>query len=826
MEKQYDHQTEQSRIRKLWEEQKTYQFNPGGQLFSIDTPPPTVSGNLHIGHIFSYTQTDIIARYKRMQGFNVFYPFGFDDNGLPTERYVEKKRDIAAWKMSRSEFIKICLEETLTVEEQFKALWQRIGLSVDWEYLYSTISDSTRKISQEFFIELYKKGFAYRKNEPALYCTLCRTSVAQAELDDVEKPSTFNDVVFKDTDGNELIVATTRPELLPSDVALLYHPNDIRYQHLYGRRAIVPIFGQEIPILPDDTVIKEKGSGLVMVSTFGDKMDIAWFKKHKLPYRPMIGLDGKFLESAGILAGLTVPVAREKVIEELKKIDALRNQQSIMHAVNVHERCKREIEYVMLPQWFLNILSYKKELIAAADSVEWYPAHMKIRYVNWVENLSWDWGLSRQRFFGIPFPTWHCTKCGHVILADIKQLPIDPQETPYNGSCPQCKSDEIVPDKDVMDTWNTSSLTPYLCYALYAKTTDNVFQKAVDDKFIPMSMRPQAHDIIRTWAFDTIVKVWMHNNDIPWRSIVISGHVLAAAKEKISKSKENAKSSPEAILDQYNADAVRYWTASGALGTDITFSEDQIKIGQRLITKLWNAFRFIDEHKEAVDNVTAEIKGVLNQWLLHRATETFTGYKEAFDRNEFGLALDRIEKFFWHDFCDNYLEIVKDQLFHPEQYDAHAVQLTKQTLYVMGLRILQLYAPYLPFVTETLYQDIYRSTVGTPSLHQTKFGKVQTSFVYKQSIDIMQILLAIIAQARRLKTEKQLSLKTPLKELHVYLPANDLDQELIKAQEQLIKGVCQAEKVTFAMSEGPKSELVASGDLWIAHINLNDMALP
>lgn len=825
MEKQYDHRLAEAQAQELWKKEQTYQTPQGNEpLYSIDTPPPTVSGNLHIGHIFSYTQTDIIARYKRLQGFRVFYPFGFDDNGLPTERYVEKKRDIAAFKMSRSEFIKICLEETHAAEEQFKDLWQKIGLSADWNNTYSTISDTTRKLSQESFIELYKKGFIYRKNEPALYCTTCRTSVAQAELDDVEKPSTFNDVVFKDNFGNELIVATTRPELLPSVVALLYHPNDIRYQNLRDRQAIVPIFGQTVPILPDEGVIKDKGTGLVMVSTFGDKTDILWFKKHNLPYRPAIGLDGKFNAASGILAGLSVANARPLVLEELKKIDALRNQQAIMHSVNVHERCKKEIEYLMLPQWFLNILSYKKEFIALGDQVKWYPAHMKSRYTNWVENLGWDWGLSRQRFFGIPFPAWHCAQCHEILLASIDQLPIDPQETPYPGACPKCGSSEITPDKDVMDTWNTSSITPYICYSLYAHTTDNVFTSADAQKFIPMSMRPQAHDIIRTWAFDTIVKVWMHNNTIPWFNIVISGHVLSGEKEKLSKSKGNANLSPQNLLEQHPADAIRYWTASGALGSDVAFSEAQIKIGQRLITKLWNAFLFIREH-------TANIKldepynpeeslGLANEWLLHEASVTFTRYTADFERHEFGLALDWIEKFFWTSFCDNYLEIIKDQLFKPENYPAEQVAATRWTLYQVGLRILQWYAPYLPHVTETIYAHLYKPQVTISSLHITTFEKIQAPFTFEQSAQIMKMLIEIIGHVRRLKTEKQLSLKTPLSTLHISLPNPSEYNPFLMEHEQLLRGVCQAESIKWDTAMAQPS-IVPHEQAWVAHVVLS-----
>ncbi|BDC35239.1 hypothetical protein Noda2021_11970 [Candidatus Dependentiae bacterium Noda2021] len=564
MEKQYNHQTTEKQLQELWQSQQLYAAeNNAGPLYSIDTPPPTVSGNLHIGHVFSYTQTDIVARYKRMNGFSVFYPFGFDDNGLATERFVEKKLNISAHRMARSEFIKLCLQASHDAEGEFKQLWQSIGLSVDWTKSYSTISPLVRKLSQLSFIDLYEKGFVYRKNEPALYCAQCRTSVAQAELDDAEKDAFFNDIVFKDEHGNDLIIGTTRPELLYSVVALLYNPDDVRYMHLKNKQAIVPIYGHQVPILPDEKVEIEKGTGLVMVATFGDKTDIEWFKKFQFPYRQSVGLDGKWTAQTGVLAGLSAFHAREKILKELADHGLLLQQKAIKHSVNVHERCKKEIEYVLISQWFLNILDHKKKFIELADQIQWFPPYMKVRYQNWVENIGWDWCLSRQRFYGIPFPVWHCSDCAEIIISEQQNLPVDPQETSYHKPCPICGSSNIIPDTDVMDTWNTSSITPYICYALYNENYDNVFNDAVSEQFIPMGMRPQAHDIIRTWAFYTIVKAWMHNKTIPWSNIVISGHVLTTAKEKISKSQGGDSRTPQKLLEQFSADSIRYWTASG-----------------------------------------------------------------------------------------------------------------------------------------------------------------------------------------------------------------------------------------------------------------------
>lgn len=820
LDQRYDAQATESQLRTQWADQNIYapEQNPGSR-FTIDTPPPTVSGSLHIGHIFSYTQTDIIARYKRMQGHSVVYPFGFDDNGLPTERFVEKKTGIRAHQVGRSAFIKTCLEQTGEVEALFKTLWQRMGLSVNWEYEYSTISAPVRRLSQASFLDLLKKGFAYRRQEPALYCTECRTSVAQAELDDAELPSTFNEIAFTDAQGNQLLIATTRPELLPACVAVMVHPDDARYQHLIGTQVTVPIFNFIVPVLADELVKPDKGTGVVMCCTFGDNTDIIWFKKHNLPFKSAIGLDGKMTPLAGEFAGLKVAEARIRTLEQLKQQNLLISQKQIMHNVAVHERCKKEIEYTVLNQWFISILPHKAALIAQADKIAWYPAFMKTRYVNWVENLGWDWCISRQRLFGIPFPVWHCTSCQAVIPAAVGQLPIDPQETPYNGTCPQCKGTALVPDTDVMDTWNTSALTPYINYELISgKKVTFTDQDFGIDGLLPMSMRPQAHDIIRTWAFYTIARAWMHHGTIPWQNIIISGHVLSDQKDKLSKSKGNAALTPEHLLQQYSADIIRYWTASGSLGHDVPFSDNQLKIGQKLTTKLWNAFRFIQLNCTQTPPKTYSAPlGALNEWILTQASACFSAYREALDKSEFGAALAALERFFWNDFCDNYLELIKDQLFKPERYAAQAVDATRWTLYTVGLRILQLYAPYLPYITDSLFCALY-AQVGK-SIHQTKYADVQIPAAYPESVHALQSILHIVSQVRKLKSEQNLSLKTEIKQLTI-VATEGASHKLIKAHEQLLAGVLSIE--AFVYEHGTPTQFIEqrNNELWYATVSI------
>ena len=817
MEKRYDQSGAEIAAQTLWNEKGTYAIeNSRGKPYTIDTPPPTVSGALHIGHIFSYTQADIIARHKRMNGYAVLYPFGFDDNGLPTERFVEKKEDVRAHEMTRSEFIALCIRESKKAAEGFKQVWQKMGLSIDWTKTYSTISDRTRHISQLSFIELYKKGFVYRQHEPALYCTVCRTSVAQAELDDKQEETVFNNILFTDYQGNPITIATTRPELIPSCVAIVFNPHDTRYQYLEGTHVSVPLFNLQVPVYSDELVSIEKGSGLVMVCTFGDKNDIAWYKKFNLPYRQSIGNDGKCTKLAGFLEGMKVEQARQAIIEKLREHNLLTSQETISHAVSIHERCKKEIEFIILSQWFVKIIPYKKELLALADHVNWYPSFMKTRYIDWVTNLSWDWCISRQRFYGIPFPAWHCKDCNYIIIATPDQLPIDPQESHYNQSCPQCSSSHIVADTDVMDTWNTSSLTPYLCADLANHNQTFSFDDAQIKQFLPMSMRPQAHDIIRTWAFDTLLKVWMHNNEVPWKDIVISGHVLSGQKTKLSK-KEGTNLVPEKLLAQYPADAIRYWTASGRLGQDTMFTPDQLKIGTRLITKLWNAFIFTQPHITQLENPAQKPNEIemIDKWVLHQISLAQETYQKYMEQHEFSLALAVMEQFFWNDFCDNYLELIKNRLFNPELYTSNQVYSTQWTLYHVGLRVLQLFAPYLPHITETIYQELYIVHEKTASLHQTQFAT--ELFRFPSGSHNIELVIKVVILVRKLKTERQLSLKTPL---HIITITSSSQATIAALNEQgeLLRGTTQAEQVICTISEESATTVQEINGQWHVHL--------
>ncbi|MEK6913065.1 MAG: valine--tRNA ligase, partial [Nanoarchaeota archaeon] len=534
--------------KRLWEKEGVYKFELKSKkkIFSIDTPPPTVSGRMHIGHACSYSQGDFIARFMRMNGFNVFYPFGTDDNGLPTERLVEKSKGVKAKEMPRQEFIKLCMSFLKEELPAFVQDWKNIGISCDWDMKYSTIDDNSRKIAQWSFLDLYSKGRMYRKDAPAMWCPECRTGVAQVEVQDKEIDSMFNDILFKI--GNENVkVATTRPELLPACVAVFYHPDDARYKKFKGKKAKVPLFNFEVPIMEDKRVDIKKGTGIVMCCTFGDQTDMEWQKAYNLPIKIAILENGKMSYLAGKYEGMFIKEARREILNDLREQRLLINQTPIKHFVNVHERCGTEIEFVKSKQWFVKYLDLKSYLLKWGKELNWHPEFMRHRYDNWVNGLQWDWLVSNQRYFGVAFPVWYCEKCGEVILAKESQLPVEPiKDKPPVVKCPKCHSDKIIPETDVLNTWFTSSMSPQLAI-------QHVKDENARKKLFPMNLRLQAHEIISFWLFNTVVKSRLHFKKNPWKDTAISGFVTMKG-EKMSKSKGNAVS-PQEVMEKYGADA-------------------------------------------------------------------------------------------------------------------------------------------------------------------------------------------------------------------------------------------------------------------------------
>jgi valyl-tRNA synthetase len=839
----YDAAEAERRWQDIWASERLYEFDPADPRppFAIDTPPPTVSGTIHIGHVYSYVQAEAMARFWRMQGRNVYYPFGFDDNGLPTERFVEKLRGIRARDLSRPEFIATCLQVSREFEDRFETFWRGLGMSVDWRLRYSTIDPAARRISQWSFIDLYRKGLVYRAQSPNPWCIECQTAIAQAEMEDAERTTTFYTLAFGLADerrktkdeslqpnehpssfvlrpSSTLQIATTRPELLPACVAVFIHPEDARFTQLIGQMAIVPLFGRAVPILADAAVDPSKGSGAVMCCTFGDTTDVAWWRAHNLPLIPLVTRQGRLSADGGPYADLSLAEARKRILADMRDAGLLLAERPAEQTVRVHERCKTPLEILETQQWFIRVLDAKEALLAAGRQIAWRPEYMRARYEHWVENLAWDWCISRQRFYGVPFPVWHCDQCGAIILADEAQLPIDPSADPPPRAC-ACGNTELRPDPDVMDTWATSSLSPQIAARMFENPE-------LYRQLFPMQMRPQAHDNIRVWAFYTIAKSHYHFGTIPWETLMISGHGLDPSGHKISKSRASASSGPEALIARYGADPVRYWACGGALGADRPINEDEMRQGARLVTKLWNAARFIglqiadcrlqiEEHnlQSTIYNLQWADRALLSwlQRLIARTTTSFQSY-------EYAVACEATERFFWGTLCDNYLEWVKGRLYDGSEQERSAAQ---ATLYQTLLTILKLFAPILPHVTEEIYQHLYGGSsghtagaaTGFRSIHTSAWPQANPALIDEPAEQVGAALLAITGGARRFKSARKLGLGAELAGLAIIVENEDMRRALEQSRAD-IRSVTRAREITFAAQPDERFEQLEPG-LWI-----------
>ncbi len=764
MEGKYDALKTEKKWQEYWKKQKIFAFNSKSKktVFSLDTPPPTVSGEMHIGHAFGYSQADFVMRYKRMQGFNIFYPFGFDDNGLPTERYVEKKLGVRATSMSRQKFIKLCLKETKEAEKELIKDFMSIGLSPDWSLHYRTIDDWSQKVSQRSFIDLYKKGVEYRKESPTLWCPKCETAVAQIELEDKQAKTFFNDIIFHTLSGRKIIISTTRPELLPACVAVFVHPDDKKNKKLVGEELIVPLFDFRVPVLADQRVDLKKGSGVVMCCTFGDQNDMEWYMAHKLPLKIAINKSGRMTKIAGRYAGLKVKETRERIVQDLKDAGLLAGQEEIVHDVKVHERCGIPFEILNSKQWYIKYTDMKKELLAAGKKLDWHPSHMRNRYDNWVKGAQWDWCISRQRFYGIPFPVWYC-KCGEVILAEDSQLPVDPTNDQPKKPCHKCGSKDFTPEKDVMDTWTTSALTPMIAL------------KWVEDpkffgKMFPMSLRSNGHDIITFWLFRTLLKGLLHEDKIPWGAAMINGWVLDPKGKKMSKSKGNTVN-PRKVLDKFGADAFRFFAASAKLGEDTPYREKEVVSGKKTITKLWNLSKFCITHLKDYKPGPKPKLTLVDEWVLSKLQEVIETATQGFERYDFSKDKSAVDNFMWSVFASNYLEMVKYRLYG----NLSSKKAAQYTLYKVLLDVLKLFAPIMPHVTEELYQTFFKKHEKEESIHLTNWPK--TSKRNKEAEKVGDLSVEIVSAVRKFKNHAQKSLKEPVK---IVIQASSNDRALLE----------------------------------------------
>lgn len=786
----YNPAKEEAKWQKFWQENATFKFDQKSDrtVYSIDTPPPTVSGKMHLGHSFSYSQQDFIARYQRMTGKNVFYPFGTDDNGLPTQLLIEKTKKVRAKKMGRVEFTKLCME-TLANELRPKYIedWKRIGMSCDWDIFYTTINEHSRTISQRSFIELFKKQRAYRKFAPAMVCPKCRTAISQVELEDLNRTSMLNHFNCEVEGGKTITIATTRPELMMACIAITVHPADDRYKNLVGKKAKLPATDLWVPILADDLTKMEFGTGAVYWCPFGDSADVEFVAKHpELNVCHIMNPDGRLNENAGKYAGMKSAEAREAVLEDWKAAGAIVKQEPTEQVVNVHERCGTPIEFVAMKQWFIKFLDLKKKWLERGEELNWYPEHMKNRYDNWVRGLKWDWNISRQIFFGVPFPVWYSKKNGAVILPDDDQLPVDPT-TDKPSTLPEGHTyDDIEPETDIINTWATSSMSPQLAINL-------VEDEAMRKRLYPMDLRPQAHDIISFWLFNTVVKAQLHYDSLPWKNVAISGWALDPKGKKMSKSKGNVIE-PQKIVEKYSADALRFWAASAKLGDDIPFQEKDVATGQKLINKLYNASKFAFMQVEGFDKDSKPTLGVLDRAVLSKLQTVVESATENFEKYDYSKPRSDTEQFFWHVFCDQYLELVKDRFYNDDRTGQRD---SAQFVLFHALRtVLKLFAPIMPHITEELYHKYYIGEDNKESIHTSDWpSAVGTKDVDAEAV--ADTVFEIINAARKFKSEKQVSLNKPIK---ASIKAN-----LTKAQFDEIKadliGTIRATEVSFKTAQ-------------------------
>ena len=793
----YDPDAAEPHWQQEWVENETFAYpeetaDPD-TAFAIDTPPPTVSGSLHWGHVYGSILQDITARFHRMSGSDVLFPFGYDDNGIASERLTESELDIRHQDFERREFQAKCREVCREYEADFTEKMQGVGVSIDWNNTYRTISPEVQRVSQLSFVDLYDQGREYREEAPAIWCPDCETAISQVETEDATQDSHFNDIAFEVVGAESapdlpdtFTISTTRPELLPACVAVFVHPDDDENQHLMGEQARVPLFDHEVPIIADERVDMETGSGIVMSCTFGDQNDIEWYKAHDLDLRVAIDESGHMTDLAGKYSGMRAAVgARDAIVEDLEDAGVLEDRWAIEHTVNVHERCGVGVEFLVTEQWYVEVLDKTDEYLAAGREMQWFPDKMFSRYEHWVEGLQWDWCISRQRSSGIPFPVWYCTECNEEVVADKADLPVDPlSDDPPVDACPACGHDEFEPEEDVFDTWATSSLTPLINAGW---DWDEEAEEFTMDRpeIYPMDVRPQGHDIISFWLFHTLIKCYEHTGEVPFDQTVINGMVLDENREKMSKSKGNVVA-PDEVLEKFPVDAARYWAAGSAVGDDLPYQEKGLRAGEKLIRKLWNASKLVESLAlEPFPDEPDELREI-DRWLLAELDHEIETISTQLENREFSKARDGLRSFFWGTFCDDYLEIAK------QREDASA----RYTLRTAHRRFLKLFAPLLAHVSEEIWQQDY----DDESIHLTDWPE---PLGIEADHDAGATATNVVGVLRKYKSGHQLPLNATIDDVEVYGDVRGFEAD--------ITGVMHVDDLTVHPDAEAPVETVISG---------------
>jgi len=779
---------------RLWEENGTYAYNwgdDGRPRFSIDTPPPYPSGNFHMGNVLNWTYFDMRARFKRMRGYNVHFPQGWDCHGLPTEVAVEKAYKIRRSDLPPDEFRKLC-EEWI---EQYIAIMKegviRLGCSVDWSLEYRTMEpDYMRKVQRSFLI-LFEKDMIYKGEHPINWCPRCETAIADAEVERESRTGKIYTIAFS-VDGKNLLIATTRPEYIPACVAIGVHPEDKRFNKLIGGEASIPLSGRKVAIIADDAVDPKFGTGTMMICTYGDKADVLAVAKYGLPVIKLIDGKGIMTPAAGKYEGMSIEEAREAILKDLDETGLLRKTDNLEQEIGVCWRCDTPIEVVTTDQWFMRTMSLTNEVVNKAMEIDWYPDWMRYRLIDWAKSLDWDWVLSRQRVFATPIPVWYCEKCGKMRTADPEALPVDPRVDKMEGVC-ECGGTEWRGETDVLDTWFDSSLT---C-AIHAGWPDREDWR----NLFPASMHPSGHDIIRTWAYYLMVRHLALFGETAYDSVLINGMVLGTDGRKMSKSLGNFVATPE-VFEKYGSDASRLWAATGgSTGTDIPFRWADAEYGWRFMRKLWNACRFASMRLEDYDPSTKAEPGLLDRWILSKLEGVVREATDEFEPCRFMNAVEASRNFIWHVFCDHYLEAAKHRLYSEGKEKASA----QQTLYYSMRRMLQLLAPAIPHLTEEIYSHMYAEG-DSDSIHLSLWPEADGSLIDDEAERAGDLIIAVIRDVRKEKNRLGIPLNKPLGELKVYA-ADPSEAEMIAMGIEDISATLKAEDVEVLEGDGEENEV-------------------